>query len=51
MTLKLHLEHPLLKGSQPTRSSAVTNRTMNWKARVVGDTIHSQGAECQGQRD
>lgn len=33
MTLKLHTEHPLLKGPQAARSSAVTNRTMDWKAR------------------
>lgn len=49
MTLKLHSKHLLLKAPQPTRRSAMTNRTRDCKVGVMRDTYHSQGAECQEQ--
>lgn len=48
MTLKLHYKHLLLKGPQPSRTN-MTNRTRHCKVGVMGDTYHSQGAECQEQ--
>lgn len=50
MTLKLHAEHPLLKGPQAARSTAVTNRTMDWKARG-GRSLTQPRNRVSGQGD